>query len=129
MFSPKCEDSPHTLWSDSPCCSGNASQHTRQTSGRHPRLSQESGSTVYATGQSDRCRWPPSFQTLEATVTDQLVDDLDCELPQVSLASVARNFSSMTNALKSAHTKHLRSFRTCHFVCVARRVKSTHLVV
>ena len=41
-----------------------------------------------ATGQSDSCRWPTSFQTPEATVTNQLVDDFNGELPEVSLASV-----------------------------------------
>ena len=45
-----------------------------------------------ATGQRDCCRWPTSFETSEATVTNQLVDDFDCELPEVSLASVGTEF-------------------------------------
>ena len=44
------------------------------------------------TGQSERCRWPTSFETSEATVTSQLVDDFDCELPEFSLASVGTEF-------------------------------------
>ena len=44
------------------------------------------------TGQNDRCQWPTSFQTSEATVTNQVVDHLDCELPQVSIVSVGSEF-------------------------------------
>ena len=82
-----------------------------------------------ATGQSDSCRWLTSFQTPEVTVTNQLVDDFDGELPEVSLASVGPEFFLDNKCIEERPRDTLAIDPHIPLVCAARLVKSTHLVV
>ena len=82
-----------------------------------------------ATVQSDSCRWSTSFQTPEATVTNQLVDDFDGELPEVSLASVGPEFLLDNKRIEERSRDTHAIDPHIPLVCAARLVKSTHLII
>ena len=76
------------------------------------------------TGLRDSCRWPTSFETSEATVTNQLVDDFDCELPWVQNFRLTR---SVCSYLEGAFVCLLAGHRLQNRTSFALKVDLQHL--